>query len=230
MLLHKTLTVLFIITENNYRVTNKLHTLANPSIYKHQRNTENLESIRRQQLSYQNQNIACYECSSFPPEEGSLDEILGSCPGWKRSAKRYGVGGSDNTIGSSLYDGCMTIILSNGSVISQNAVVLSQCLEYKTGTLSSSIFDIFGIPSKIYCCKGSLCNGPSEIRTTIIKGLGITNFKVLLLELSKEIFSILIYYNSIILFFLIILIFMISSYCIFYYLFYLETYLSQEKK
>ena len=35
------------------------------------------------------QYIACYECSSFPPEEDSQDEPLGSCPGWKREPKKY---------------------------------------------------------------------------------------------------------------------------------------------
>ena len=72
----------------------------------------------------------------------------------------------------------MTIVLSNGSVVSQNAVVLSQCMKYKTGSLSSTLYDIFGMPSKIYCCNGSLCNGPSQIRMAIIKGLGLGNLKV----------------------------------------------------
>ena len=123
--------------------------------------------------------ILCYECSSFPYEEDSLDELLGPCPGWRRPPKQYGVGGSgSNTIGSSIYDGCMTIVLSNASIVSQNAIVFSQCLKYKSGSLSSNLYDIFGMPSKVYCCKGSLCNGPAAIRNAIFKGLGINHIKV----------------------------------------------------
>ena len=104
------------IIETNSRVTNEFRTLANQTIHNDKRNIENSKTIWQKRSSHQDHNTACYECSSFPPEDGSLDEILGSCPGWRRSAKRYGVGGSGNTVGSSLYDGCMTIILSNGSV------------------------------------------------------------------------------------------------------------------
>ena len=44
--------------------------------------------------------------------------------GWKRPAKYFGL--------SSLYDGCMTVKLAyNGSVLAQNAVIYSQCLQYQ---------------------------------------------------------------------------------------------------
>ena len=123
--------------------------------------------------------ILCYECSSFPYEEDSLDEPLGPCPGWRRTPRQYGVDGSGgSTTGISIYDGCMTIVLSNASIVSQNAIVFSQCLKYKSGSLSSTLYDIFGMPSKVYCCKGSLCNGPDEIRNAIVKGMGINQVKV----------------------------------------------------
>ena len=41
-----------------------------------------------------------------------------------RQAKYYGL--------SSLYDGCMTVKLgNNGSILAQNAVIYSQCLQYQ---------------------------------------------------------------------------------------------------
>ena len=167
-----------IILKSSYHVTKE-----SPVIYvgrglsQKEENLVNPERFREKRTLDSKQH-ACYECSNFPYEDGSLDEKLGPCPGWKREPKSYGVSGTNNTFGSSLYDGCMTIILSNGAVVSQNAVVLSQCLEYKTGDMSSTHFNIFGFPSKILCCQGTLCNGPSKIRAAIIHGLGLKNIKV----------------------------------------------------
>ena len=169
MFLNSLLSVLLVIMQTNSHIIEELFSYRS----KHRSN------ILQRRSPNQHLGMACYECSNFPYEEDSLDELLGSCPGWRRSPKQYGVGSSGITTGSSLYDGCMTIILSNGSVISQNAIVFSQCLKYQSGTLPSTLFDIFRIASKIYCCKGSLCNGPDEIRTAIIKGLGINNIKVI---------------------------------------------------
>ena len=168
MFLDKLLSILFVIFQTNSHIIEELFSYR----------SANTMNIMRRRSSKQQQGMACYECSNFPYEEGSLDELLGSCPGWRRSPKKYGVGVSGITTGTSLYDGCMTIILSNGSVISQNAIVFSQCLKYHTGTLPSNLLDIFQMYSKIYCCKGSLCNGPDEIRTEIINSLGLHNIKV----------------------------------------------------
>ena len=72
--------------------------------------------------------LQCYECSDFPREPHSQDEPLGPCPGWQRKAIYYGL--------NSFYDACMTVKLKvNGTVISQNAVIYSQCLEYKVSKL-----------------------------------------------------------------------------------------------
>ena len=168
MFLDKLSSILFVILQTNSHIIEELF---------HYR-SENTVNIMRRRSPKQQQGMACYECSNFPYEEGSLDELLGSCPGWRRSPKKYGVGGSGITTGTTLYDGCMTIILSNGSVISQNAIVFSQCLKYQSGTMPSTYFDIFQMYSKIYCCKGSLCNGPDEIRIEITKRLGLNNIKV----------------------------------------------------
>ena len=74
--------------------------------------------------------LQCYECSSFPREPGSQDEPLGPCPGWLQPAKYYGL--------SSLYDGCMTVKLANnGTVLAQNAVIYSQCLQYQQNVPAS---------------------------------------------------------------------------------------------
>ena len=142
------------------------------------KNRRYLEEEHSRYPDYPNlQYIACYECSSFPPEEDSQDEPLGPCPGWKREPKKYGVG-SGGTAGHSLYDACMTIVLSNGTVVSQNAVVYTQCIEYKTGSLPSALYRIFAMSTKIYCCRGSLCNGPTEIRLANSKRVGKEYSKV----------------------------------------------------
>ena len=74
--------------------------------------------------------LQCYECSSFPREPGSQDESLGPCPGWLKPAKYYGL--------SSLYGGCMTVKLANnGTVLAQNAVIYSQCLQYQQNVPAS---------------------------------------------------------------------------------------------
>ena len=177
---HNVFMFILIILKSSYHVTKESPTSminVKRGLSHQQENVVNSGSFREKRTLETNQH-ACYECSNFPYEDGSLDEKLGPCPGWKRAPKSYGVGGANNTIGSSLYDGCMTIILSNGAVVSQNAVVLSQCLEYKTGDMSSIHFSIFGFPSKILCCQGTLCNGPSKIRAAIIHGLGLKNVKV----------------------------------------------------
>ena len=124
--------------------------------------------------------IECYECSDFPAEEDSQDESLGPCPGWKRPAKKYGSGQSRREHKyTTLYDGCMTIVLTNGSVVSQNAVIFKQCLEYSAGSLPSAVYEIFGVPAKIYCCQGSLCNGPTNIRIINSRRTQYDNKKVM---------------------------------------------------
>ena len=58
---------------------------------------------------------------------------MGSCPGWQRKAKYYGL--------SSLYNACMTVKLKgNGTIIAQNAVIYAQCLEYKVSYLLHHFF------------------------------------------------------------------------------------------
>ena len=37
---------------------------------------------------------------------------------------------------ASVYDGCMTILLSNGSIVSQSGVVYQHCLEQKVSMIS----------------------------------------------------------------------------------------------
>ena len=174
----QTCAILFAVMHTNCYLIEELFSFpynANMTSNSVQRRSSLDQPIQRHDEKY----ILCYECSSFPYEEDSLDELLGPCPGWRRPPKQYGVGGSgSNTIGSSIYDGCMTIVLSNASIVSQNAIVFSQCLKYKSGSLSSNLYDIFGMPSKVYCCKGSLCNGPAAIRNAIFKGLGINHIKV----------------------------------------------------
>ena len=175
----QSLSVLFTIMQTNCYLIDELFSLSNS-----ENSTSNIfdkRSSSDQQIPNRElqQYISCYECSNFPYEEDSLDELLGPCPGWRRAPKQYGVSRTgSNVVGSSIYDGCMTIVLSNASVISQNAIVFSQCLKYKSGSLSSTLFDIFGMPSKVYCCRGSLCNGPHAIRDAIVKGLGINHIKV----------------------------------------------------
>ena len=167
-----------IILKSSYHVTKESPVIyINRGLSHKQKDLDNFKSFREKRTLVRKKHV-CYECSNFPYEEGSLDEKLGPCPGWKREPKSYGVGGTNNTTGSSLYDGCMTIILSNGAVVSQNAVVLSQCLEYKKGDMSSTHFNIFGFPSKILCCQGPLRHGPSKLRAAIIHGLGLKNVKV----------------------------------------------------
>ena len=183
MMLKNSYMVLFAMIIQATCVTKKHSTIMRPSIQE-RKNRKGVESVRSiqadgvlQTAPSKSQDIACYECSSFPPEEDSQDEPLGSCPGWKREGKTYGVG-SDGTTGNSLYDACMTIVLSNGTVVSQNAVVYTQCIDYKTGSLPSALYRIFAMSTKIYCCRGSLCNGPTEIRLANSKRVGKEYSKV----------------------------------------------------
>ena len=78
-------------------------------------------------------------------EEESGDEMLGPCPGWLRPPLLFP--------DMSAYDGCMTILLDNGTIVSQvrigdtntpdvssqSGVVHSTCLEYKQ--IASSYID-----------------------------------------------------------------------------------------
>jgi len=100
--------------------------------------------------------LQCYECSDFPREPGSQDEALGKCPGWKRPAKYFGL--------SSLYDGCMTVKLAyNGSVLAQNAVIYSQCLQYQKD-VPISLRPHSELEVRISCCRESKCNAPKKYR------------------------------------------------------------------
>ena len=99
--------------------------------------------------------LQCYECSDFPREPESQDENLGPCPGWQRPAKYYGL--------TSLYDGCMTVKLAhNGTVLAQNAVIYSQCLEYQRNVPQSLKLHLQSV--RIRCCKESKCNAPKRYR------------------------------------------------------------------
>ena len=97
--------------------------------------------------------LQCYECSDFPREPESQDETMGPCPGWQREATYYGL--------YSLYDGCMTVELkSNGTVIAQNAVIYSQCLEYRV--------------SKCYTLLTLYC---ASLRHVITDNTGVATYK-----------------------------------------------------
>ena len=63
----------------------------------------------------------CFQCSDFPSEPEDGDERLGPCPGWLRPPIMFPA--------LSVYDGCMTIILSNGSIVAQSGVVYDYCLQ-----------------------------------------------------------------------------------------------------
>jgi len=100
--------------------------------------------------------LQCYECSDFPREPDSQDESLGSCPGWQRKAKYYGL--------SSLYNACMTVKLKgNGTIIAQNAVIYAQCLEYKMN-IPKTLRPFNGAEVQIRCCQESKCNAPKQYR------------------------------------------------------------------
>lgn len=116
----------------------------------------------------------CYECSNVPKERDSLDETLGRCPGWKRAAKAFGPGlpAQGNLLVKSLYDGCMTVVLYNGTIVSQNAVVFEECLRYRKTALASAMGLLFDAPVHVHCCLGSLCNGPdnASVRRLVDRG------------------------------------------------------------
>lgn len=99
--------------------------------------------------------LQCYECSDFPREPGSQDESLGACPGWLRPARYYGL--------TTVYDGCMTVKLANnGTVLAQNAVIYSQCLQYQRDVPNS--LKLQGLQVRIRCCSQPKCNAPKKYR------------------------------------------------------------------
>ena len=71
----------------------------------------------------------CFQCSDFPSEPEDGDERLGPCPGWLRPPIMFPA--------LSVYDGCMTIILSNGSIVAQSGVVYDYCLQLQVTTLGT---------------------------------------------------------------------------------------------
>ena len=63
----------------------------------------------------------------------------------------------------SVYDGCMTIKLSDGAIVSQSGVVYSTCLKYK-GQAPDYVEDTFGLPGQVICCEGRACgNGAAYL-------------------------------------------------------------------
>ena len=56
----------------------------------------------------------------------------------------------------SVYDGCMTIKLSNGTIVSQSGVVYSNCLQYH-GQAPDYVHQVFGLPGQVICCEGRAC-------------------------------------------------------------------------
>ena len=67
--------------------------------------------------------------------------------------------------GISLYDGCMSIVLTDGQVVSQSGVVYSTCLEYQ-GKAPAYVEETFGQPGQVICCQGKACgNGAVYLET-----------------------------------------------------------------
>ena len=56
----------------------------------------------------------------------------------------------------SVYDGCMTIKLSNGTIVAQSGVVYSTCLQYH-GQAPDYVHQVFGLPGQVICCEGRAC-------------------------------------------------------------------------
>ena len=56
----------------------------------------------------------------------------------------------------SVYDGCMTILLSDDSIVAQSGVVYSNCLQYQ-GQAPDYVEQTFGLPGKVVCCEGRAC-------------------------------------------------------------------------
>ena len=98
---------------------------------------------------------ACYECSTFQE-----DEIVGRCPGWQRNAISHDGFPCSNC--KSIYDGCATLYLNNGTIIAQHSVIYNQCLN---GVLQVNLTEIQilfnGLKSMYICCYGSHCNNKS---------------------------------------------------------------------
>ena len=71
----------------------------------------------------------------------------------------------------SVYDGCMTILLSNGSIVAQSGVVYDTCLELQVihmyiypvychvlqGEAPEYVNETFGMSGMVKCCKGRQC-------------------------------------------------------------------------
>ena len=79
--------------------------------------------------------VRCFQCSEFPSDPEDQDEPMGPCPGkcyyFDRLIKVY-LGWLRPPVifpAVSVYDGCMTILLSNGSIVAQSGVVYDTCLE-----------------------------------------------------------------------------------------------------
>ena len=58
--------------------------------------------------------------------------------------------------GVSVYDGCMTILLSDGTIVAQSGVVYETCLQYE-GQAPEYVQETFGLPGQVICCKGRAC-------------------------------------------------------------------------
>merc|ERR1719460_1869969 len=78
--------------------------------------------------------VRCFQCSEFPVQPGDRDEAMGPCPGWLRPPVIFP--------SESVYDGCMTILLSNGSIVAQSGVVFASC---EQGEAPDYVNDTFGL-------------------------------------------------------------------------------------
>ena len=63
----------------------------------------------------------------------------------------------------------MTVKLAhNGSVLAQNAVIYSQCLEYQRN-VPESLKQLHAGPVRVRCCQKSKCNAPKRYRLLVFQ-------------------------------------------------------------
>ncbi|XP_023324440.1 uncharacterized protein LOC111698356 isoform X2 [Eurytemora carolleeae] len=100
---------------------------------------------------YKDTSVACFQCSDLEVEVDSQDEIMGPCPGWLRPPVLYP--------SYSVYDGCISILDRNGSILTQGGILYSLCKQYQN--MPGYVQQITGMSGgEVVCCKGEQCITP----------------------------------------------------------------------
>eukprot|EP00088_Acartia_fossae_P034849 TRINITY_DN35827_c0_g1_i2.p1 TRINITY_DN35827_c0_g1~~TRINITY_DN35827_c0_g1_i2.p1 ORF type:complete len:200 (-),score=13.95 TRINITY_DN35827_c0_g1_i2:17-580(-) len=125
--------------------------------------SNNIQAYQRlsSREDFDSASVVCFQCSDLSQDESSQDEKLGPCPGWLRPPVVYPA--------SSVYDGCISILDSEGRIKVQGGIVHSLCQKYEN--MTDYVENLIGTPGKVICCKGPDCM-PEYFRKAENSGVG----------------------------------------------------------